>query len=269
MDYVSRVHPRHIQKALQLTFTHNLDDISYILLHYNKRILKDFSCPFRDYIEETCEVSIIYDKPDNLDNLLNEMVTQIETNIDPRVKNKVFVKVCRLMQTREALQKHDLKEVVVKYFHRVKEFNPYKGYNPYKGNSLSKRKQTRIPIMLLMKHNLTLETIPTAQFVLDVSQYMNTVDNTGTCLHHFTKNMLLHWHRDPILIKKILDLGVIVDNVGQGRTILTHLIFNTKINSKYRHPREAEEWYIYQNPDIEVHKSVISYAVKADQISHK
>ena len=269
MDTIFEDNPIHIRKALQLAFTHNLNDIPEIILHYKNWISECLLSAHIDYkwIEEICELTIIYDKPKFLDDLLNEMMTQMsqtETKFHAHAKQEGIALVQRLIQICETLQKQDLKAVISKFQHKLK------GDMSNETCTLSDLDQTKILGILLMKHNLPVETcISFLKLVPNVSAYINHTDEIGNCLHAFHWFIVSEYQRRPTFLKQLMDLGASVNCMDEkGMTPLIHLI-NMNIYHKYPNPRETEELYIYQNPDIEAHKSIISYAIKADQISHK
>ena len=265
IDTIFEDNPIHMIKALQLAFKDDLDELAGIILHYKKWISEGlrYGKGYK-WIKQICELSILYDKPTVLDELLEEMMTQMSWRVGRGVdsaKQEAISLVERLIQLCNALKMKATTAVVLRFYRKLK------GDMIDENCTLTDIDIAKLLGMFLIKRNLPVEKcIAVLKSVPNVSEYINHPDDTGNCLHAFNYFMVYEHRRRTTFLKHLLDLGASVNAKNKaGMTPLVHLM-NIKMHRKYPHPREAEELYIYQNPDMVVHTSVFSCAVKSDQI---
>ena len=274
IDTIYEDNPIHMINALQLAFEENLDDLADVILHHKKLISEGLRCVGKGYkwIKQVCQLSILYEKPKVLDDLLREMVTQMSWREGREVdtaKQEAIALLEKLLQICKAIDTKETLDVVLKFCHKLNEDVSFENC------SLSEKDKANVLGSLLIKHNLpvekcisVLESVPTVSGIITQTNADGKCLQ-GMCLHAFNKFMVYERRRRANFLKYLIDLGASVNVMNKaGMTPLVHLM-NIKIHRNYPHPREAEELYIYQNPDMNVHKSVFGPAVKSDQLFFK
>ena len=184
-----------------------------------------------------------------------------EARGNTNAKQEVISLVKRLIHLCNSLKTKETTAIVLRFYRKLN------GDMPDENCILPDIDKAKVLGMFLIKHNLPVEKcITVLKSVPNVSEYVNQPDDKGNCLHAFNHFMVYEHRRRTTFLKHFLDLGASVNVINKaGMTPLVHLM-NIKAHRKYPHPREAEELYIYQNPDTDVHTSVFSCAVKSDQI---
>ena len=222
-------------------------------------------------LEECCILAIIYDKPEILHFLLHRASQQ-------RRMHHITDTGRTLCYMCDTLRRWHCKQVLL-----IKQ-NFLSGGTYQKLDALNNDNTDLVKSLVntLFTYDMREEIMMVLRKIPDVSSILNhTEGHRGSILHNYNcKSLNLDLHllsvaskidysspkvRNPSLLKQILDLHVDINHTDRiGMTPLVHLLHLKRLwyNNLFR---DAEELYVFENPDLDMHKTVLLYALRLDK----
>ena len=240
--------------TLQVAFKYELVDLQELLKRKWNRMHVE------DILGECCTLAIVYDQPEFLFFLLHHpAIRRKHVSFETEMFNNLRT-ICEVLERPKC--KHILfikRDALIGYKHV--ESSPAK---------ICKEGQVNTLLYLLFKYNfnynLREELYPVLSAIPNVSYFLNASESDyGTWLHAYNCSSGMY---DPQLLKMLLDLGVDVNRAdSNGMTPLIHIL---AIKEFWRSTvfRDAEELYVFENLDLQVHKSALVRGLRADKIFH-
>ena len=251
---------KHNASALHAAFKYDLVELQDMLKKKWRR-MTDAAARLEVY----CTLAIVYNKSEWLHFLLHQAEL-----FERRMTLKCNVHMAsNLNKVCEALQRHDCKQVLL-IKQNFLSANKYNLPGPTAQMSLDDKEKVafnKVQVLthLLFKYNLRETILPMLRVIPDVSNLLDDSQGEyGTILHCYNCSP---FGPDPVLLKEILDLGVDINRKdSNGMTPLIHLLAMKEICSTSLF-RCSEELYIFENPDIQVHRTALVRGLRIDRIS--
>ena len=258
--------------TLQIAFKYNLGELQELL----KRKWHKLG-GIENILEECCTLAVVYDKPEFLHFLLHRVSQhwRVHCNTDT---GRNLCKMC------DVLQRWNCKQVLL-----IKQnFLSGGTYNKLDALNTDITDVVKSIVNSLFTYNMRQEHMAVLRLIPNISSILNHIEgDRGSILHAYNcKSVDLDTHLlavtsvgktddssssmcDASLLKTILALNVDVNHVDRnGMPPLIHLLHLKRIwyNNLFR---DAEELYIFENPDLDLHKTALLRGLRVDKVLYQ
>ena len=255
--------------TLQIAFKYDLGELQELLKHTWNKI-----GGIENMLEECCTLAIVYDKPEFLHFLLHR-VSQLSRMHCKTDTGNYLCKIC------DVLRRRNCKQVLL-----IKQ-NYLSGGTYIKLDALNIDSAGVVKSLVnsLFTYGMRQELMAILRLIPNISRILDHIEgDRGSILHTYNADSLdvLAYHVpwisktdnnstnmcDPNLLKMILDLNVDINREMDGRPPLTDLLY-LKWSCHNTLFRDAEELYIFENPDLDLHKTALLHALRVDEVLYQ
>ena len=256
--------------TLKIAFKYDLGELQDIL----KTRWHKLGAGIEYTLEECCILAISYDKPEFLHFLLHR-ASQLRRMHHKTDMGRILCYMC------DNLRRWHCKQVLL-----IKQ-NYLSGGTYQKLDELNKDNKDLVKSLVntLFTYDMREEIMTVLRMIPDISSILNrTEGDKGSILHYYNCKSLNLDHLLPVtskvdcpsyrvcsptLLKRILDLQVDINYTDRhGMTPLVHLL-HLKRQWSNNFFRDAEELYVFENPDLDIHKTLLLHALKFDTIMYQ